>query len=76
LAKKEPAMDRLPAAIARVLECFAPVFSRRIWTRAQILVIDALLSPGARTVAAALRVMGIAYRRSFPSYHRVLSRAR
>ena len=69
-------MDRLPAAFARVLDGFAPVFSRRIWTRAQILVIGALLSPGARTVAAALRVMGIAHQRSFPSYHRVLSRAR
>lgn len=68
-------MDRLPAAIARVLDPFAPVFSRRVWTRAQVLLLGAILSPGARTVAAALRVMGLAHLRSFPSYHRVLSRA-
>ncbi len=69
-------MDRLPAAMSRVLEPFAPVFSRRIWARAQLLVIGAILSPGARTVAAALRIMGVAHQRSFPSYHRVLRRAR
>lgn len=68
-------MDRLPAAISRVLAYFAPVFSRRIWIRAQLLLIGAILAPGARTVAAALRVMGRAEQRSFPSYHRVLSRA-
>lgn len=68
-------MDRLPAAISRVLALFAPVFSRRIWSRAQVLLIGAILAPGARTVAAALRVMGLAEQRSFPSYHRVLSRA-
>ena len=42
-------MDRLPAAISRVLALFAPVFSRRIWTRAQVLVIGAILARGART---------------------------
>jgi hypothetical protein len=68
-------MDRLPAAVARMLAHFAPVFTRRIWVRAQVLLIGAILAPGARTVAAALRVMGRAEQRSFPSYHRGLSRA-
>jgi hypothetical protein len=32
-----------------------------------VLLIGAILAPGARTVAAALRVMGRAEQRSFPS---------
>ena len=69
-------MDRLPAAIARVLECFRPLFSPRIWPRARLLLLGALLSPGRRTLTQALRVMGRSQERHFPSYHRVLSRAR
>jgi hypothetical protein len=69
-------MDNLPAALGRVLEAFAPVCSPRIWKRAQVLLLGALLSPGRRTVTQALRVMGLAQERPFPSYHRVLSRAR
>jgi len=69
-------MDSLPATIARVLEAFAPLYSPRIWKRAQVLVLGALLSPGRRAVTQALRVMGLAHERHFPSCHRVLSRAR
>ncbi len=69
-------MCELPATLARVLDYFAPVFSRRIWARAQLLLLGAILAPGARTVTAALRAMGQTQSRAFPSYHRVLSRAR
>ena len=34
-----------------------------------------MLTPGARTVTAALRVMGLAMERHFTNYHRVLNRA-
>ncbi|HEX2092430.1 MAG TPA: hypothetical protein VHG28_08510, partial [Longimicrobiaceae bacterium] len=61
-------MDNLPATIGRVLEAFAPVCSPRIWKRAQLLLLGALLSPGRRTVTQALRVMGLAHERHFPSY--------
>lgn len=69
-------MHSLPATIARVLDCFAPAFSRRIWTRVQVLLVGAILCPGARTVGAALRVVGLDEERRFKNYHRVLSRAR
>jgi hypothetical protein len=69
-------MDGLPAALSGVLEPFAPVFRRRTWVRAQLLVVGALLCPGTRTVAAALRVLGLDQSRAFSSFHRVLSRAR
>ena len=69
-------MDHLPAAIARVLEPFAPVFRRPTWRRVRQLLVGAILTPGARTVAAALRTLGLEHSRGFSSYHRVLSRAR
>ena len=69
-------MDHLPAAIAGVLEPFAPVFRRPTWRRARHLLVGAILTPGARTVAAALRTLGLEHSQGFSSYHRVLSRAR
>ncbi len=69
-------MDGLPAALSGVLEPFAPVFRRRVWARAKLLVVGALLCPGTRTVAAALRVLGLDQSRAFSSFHRVLSRRR
>jgi hypothetical protein len=58
-----------------VLRCFAPLFSPRVWEHAQALLVGAILAPAQRTVAAALRVTGLAQVRQFHRYHRVLSRA-
>jgi hypothetical protein len=52
------------------------VFSRRVWRYARVLAAGALLTPGKRTVAAALRVTGLSSIRRFERYHRVLNRAR
>jgi hypothetical protein len=68
-------MPHLPAAIILVLAPFAPLFSKRVWWHAQILLLGAILAPGARTVAAALRVMGLGMERHFTNCHRVLNRA-
>jgi DDE superfamily endonuclease len=68
-------MPPLPDAIIRVLTLFAPLFSHRVWLHAQLLLLGAILAPGARTVTAALRVMGLALERRFTNYHRVLNRA-
>jgi hypothetical protein len=51
-------MPPLPEAIIRVLAPFAPLFSQRVWLHAQVLLVGAILTPGIRTVTAALRVMG------------------
>jgi DDE superfamily endonuclease len=69
-------MPTLPAAMIRVLAAFAPLFSRRVWGHAQVLLAGAILAPAQRTVAAALRVTGRAQVAQFHRYHRVLSRAR
>ena len=68
-------MEALPREIVRVLRMFEDVFSERIWDWAQVLVVGAILTPGQRTVAAVLRVMGLSDERQFQNYHRVLNRA-
>src|ERR671921_640401 len=69
-------MGALPPEIVRVLRVFEGVFSERVWDWVQVLVIGAILTPGQRTVAAVLRVMGLSDERQFQNYHRVLNRAR
>src|SRR5512138_3533253 len=65
----------LPETIIQVLDCFAPLLSRRVWQRARVLVVGAILAPGKRTVTAALRVMGLSDEVHFQNYHRLLNRA-
>ncbi len=65
----------LPESIIQVLDCFAPLFSRRMWQWATILVVGAILAPGKRTVTACLRVMGLSDEVHFQNYHRLLNRA-
>ena len=69
-------MGTLPPEIVRVLRVFEDVFSERVWDWVQVLVIGAILTPGRRTVAAVLRVMGLSDERQYQNYHRVLNRAR
>jgi DDE superfamily endonuclease len=64
----------LPPEIVAILAAFAPLFSDRVWVKAQLLVVGALLALGDRTVCAVLRVMGKSQERHFTNYHRVLNR--
>ena len=68
-------MRTLPPKMVQALAPFAPLFSKRIWQHAQLLLIGAILAPGARTVSSALRAMGLDQEKRFHRYHRVLSRA-
>ncbi len=68
-------MGVLPPDLLTMISVFAPLVSERVWQRAQVLLIGALLVPGRRTVASILRVMGLGGERRFKNYHRVLSRA-
>jgi hypothetical protein len=69
-------MLALPSAIIGVLRHFEGSFSTRVWAWAEVLLVGAILCPGPRTVAAALRVMGLSDAAQFQNYHRVLNRAR
>jgi len=53
-------MSYLPEAILSFLACFAPLFSKPVWNHIPVLVVGAILCQGPRTVAAVLRVMGLA----------------
>jgi hypothetical protein len=64
----------LPPEIVAILAAFAPLFSDRVWVKAQLLAVGALLATGDRTVCAVLRVMGLSRERHFTNYHRVLNR--
>jgi hypothetical protein len=66
----------LPATMIRLLEPFAPLFSKRVFQHVQVLVAGTILAPGRRTVSSALRAMGLDQYKRFHRYHRVLSRAR
>src|SRR5437763_15562881 len=68
-------METLPREIIRVLRPFEAVFSERVWDWVTVLLVGAILAPGQRTVAAALRVMGLSDERQYQNYHRVLNRA-
>ena len=68
-------MRTLPPKMVQALAPFAPLFSKRVWQHAQLLVVGAILAPGKRTVASALRAMGLDREKRFHRYHRVLSRA-
>ena len=68
-------MLSLPDAIVPILAPFAMLFTNPTWKKAQLLLVGAILTPGQRTVAAALRVMGRSDRGDYARYHEVLNRA-
>lgn len=69
-------MFQLPLALLPIILPFAPLFTRPTWEHVQVLLTGALLCQGPRTIAAALRVMGLGKEKRFEKYHRVLNRAR
>ncbi len=68
-------MPRLPSRFAAVILTFASLFLQRSWRHAEVLLTGAILAPGTRTVASALRITGLAQERRFVNCHRVLNRA-
>jgi DDE superfamily endonuclease len=63
-----------PNALAAWMEPFRTAFTAPTWRHVLVLVAGALLVPGRRTVASALRVMGLEQVAHFTNYHRVLNR--
>jgi hypothetical protein len=61
--------------IIQLLSIFAKAFTVPTFANAMVLLYGTILAPGRRTVAAALRTMGLADNRHFTNYHRVLNRA-
>jgi hypothetical protein len=66
----------MPLAVQSVILSFAPLFSKRVFEHARLLMVGAILAPSKRTVSAVLHVMGKSQGTQFQTYHRVLNRAR
>jgi alkylated DNA nucleotide flippase Atl1 len=66
----------MPPEFAAIMIAFEPLFSKRVFEHALVLVAGAILTPGRRTVTNALRIMGRSQETTFQNYHRVLNRAR
>jgi hypothetical protein len=68
-------MAPVPASIGGILSAFAMAFTGPTFAHVHVLVTGTLLASGRRTVAAALRAVGLGEERHFTTYHRVLNRA-
>jgi len=62
--------------IIQLLATFACAMTAPTFANALVLIYGAILAPGRRTVASALRVMGLSQHPNHSKYHRVLARAR
>src|SRR5919199_6567295 len=65
---------RVPNSLVSFLQPFRDAFTAPTWEHVLVLVMGTILVPGRRTVASALRVMGLGQARHFTNYHRVLNR--
>jgi len=65
-----------PPQLTSIILAFAPLFWKRTWEHAQLLLWGAILSPGKRTVTSALRILGRSAEPDYQNYHRVLNRSR
>jgi len=65
----------LPERFMTRLVNFADLFTCPTWPHVIVLLAGAILAPGRRTVAAALRILGRDHEGDFCTFHRVLNRA-
>jgi hypothetical protein len=66
----------VPPILVSLMAAFRGFFTAPVWDHVLVLVAGAVLTPGKRTVSAALRIMGLSRARDFALYHHVLSQAR
>jgi hypothetical protein len=64
----------VPRQLADWMQPFQAGFTAPTWQHVLVLIVGAILTPGRRTVAAALRVLGLEHDPHFTNYHRVLNR--
>lgn len=64
------------AKLGAWMEPFSAAFCAPTWRHVLVLMVGSVLSPGRRTVAAALRATGLDHDPHFTNYHRVLNRNR
>jgi hypothetical protein len=57
-------MLTVPQEFVTLMTTFAPLLAKRVWPHVPLLLVGAILTPGKRTVTAALRVMDLAQAQS------------
>ena len=62
--------------IIQLFSYFSVVFTAPTFKKVLVLVYGTILAPGRRTVASALRAVGLGNEKNFNKYHRVLNRDR
>ena len=67
-------MLKLPPEFHPVISIFSVAFSKRVWEKAQQLLLGALCCPGSRTICNILRSLGLSQEKRFHKYHRFLSK--
>ena len=67
-------MPTPPAEIIQLVSTFAVAFTAPAFAKAIVLLYGTILTPGRRTVAAALRASGLPNAEHFTNYHRLLNR--
>ena len=70
------AAKALPPIVAPLMRPFREFFTAPTFERLLVLLVGVVLATGRRTVAAALRVMGLSAAKDFARYHYVLNHAR
>jgi hypothetical protein len=65
----------VPPVLVPLMAAFRDFFTAPVWNHVLVLVTGAVLTPGKRTVSAALRIMGLSDAADFALYHHVLSQA-
>jgi hypothetical protein len=66
----------VPPILGSLMAAFRSFFTAPVWDHVLVLITGAVLTPGKRTVSAALRIMGLSEADDFALYHHVLSQAR
>ena len=69
-------MLAIPEEFSAQISAFAPLFAKKVFNHAKVLLMGSLLVVGRRTVCSALRAMGLQDEKQFHKYHRVLSKAK
>ena len=64
----------MPCELLQIVIAFAPLFSKPVFERVQVLLTGAILAVNRRTVSEVLRVTGRGEDTHFQNYHRVLNR--
>ncbi len=69
-------MITLPRELSDTISVFAPLFRKKVFEHAKVLLLGSVLTLGRRTVCSALRTVGLEDEKRYHKYHRVLSLSR